>query len=571
MRLPGALFLAMFIVLLPLARLCAQGAFDVAEIVKRAKPWVVTIVTYDGSGKPLMQGSGFFIASGDLVTCRHVLRGAARASFHDPNNNQMEITGIVANNEDADLVKVRTMMVREGRGMGIPLGNSLPEEGEEVVIIGSPKGLEFTTSEGIVSALRKDEHVSTAIQVTAATSQGSSGSPVLNMRGEVIGIVESKYGSAENVTFVTPVSCLSAMHDETPTPLSVWSEGQGMAEPGAGTNSDEEGEIGTMKRMSKESSSQAKEYFEQKDYNKAMGLYTEAIMEYASNADAWLGAGLCYETTGDFAHAREALQNASELSPHSFDPLYQLGKSLYFTGYYEEASKYTLASLLLEPDDGSAWNDLARCYEAMDKDTLAIQAVDSAMKYATDVTESHAVLGEAYLHLRRFPAAEAEFDTAIKSERRPEYLVAQAEVYSYTERKERGRKLLLESLRTLIHQGSQHPDPNMLARLGGDLSHLGSYQEAMMTYRIGLMVDPENAVLHHDLGACFIHTDQPELAIAEYKESVRDDPTLIPAHVDLAMAELEFHHDRPAALVEYKALEKLDPKIAGQLLDKIGK
>lgn len=545
-------------------------AFDASEIVKRAKPWVVTIICYDASGHPYGQGSGFYISSGDLVTSHHVLAGAARAVVHDPNNNQMEILNIVADDPETDLVKAQTMMVREGAHNGIPLGTSLPEEGEEVIVIGSPKGLEFTTSEGIVSALRKSERVATAIQLTAATSPGSSGSPVLNMRGEVIGVVETKYGGAENVTFATPVSCLIALKDEQPTAFRTWSEGQHASE----TNEDSDSgntELSRMKHLSQESSDKGKASFDQKDYSKAMGLFSDAIIDYASNGDAWYGSGLCFELSHDFEHAVEAFQNASELLPLNVEPMYHLGQALFLTGHYADAAKAGQSCLSLEPDNGYAWCAVARCYESLNEDTLAINAIDSAFKYAPTVAESHALLGTIYLKQRHYTLAEDEIDTAIKAERSPEYLIPLAEVYSLTDRSNESHKLLLESLQLLTREGADYADPRLFERLGGDLAHGGSFQEAIMTLHLGLAMDPRNAVMHHDLGSCFMDTGQPDVAIGELKQSIRDNPSLASSHFDLGCDELKYHHDKAAALEEYKILQKLDPQMADQLLNTIGK
>jgi S1-C subfamily serine protease len=76
-------------------------------------------------------------------------------------------------------------------------------------VIGSPLGLQGSLSNGIVSAIRPDDkqhEVSMAgfIQITAPISPGSSGSPVLNMKGEVIGVATSSFGLAQNINFAIP-------------------------------------------------------------------------------------------------------------------------------------------------------------------------------------------------------------------------------------------------------------------------------------------------------------------------------------------------------------------------------
>ncbi len=81
---------------------------------------------------------------------------------------------------------------------------------------GSPLGLEKTLSDGIVSAIREIPGFGKVIQITAPISPGSSGSPVLNMQGEVIGIVTFQIVEGQNLNFAIPserIASLSLMEE----------------------------------------------------------------------------------------------------------------------------------------------------------------------------------------------------------------------------------------------------------------------------------------------------------------------------------------------------------------------
>jgi hypothetical protein len=86
----------------------------------------------------------------------------------------------------------------------LSLSKTVPEVGERIIVYGSPLGLENTVSDGIVSAIRDIPEFGKIIQITAPISPGSSGSPVLNMKGEVIGVASFQMIDGQNLNFAIP-------------------------------------------------------------------------------------------------------------------------------------------------------------------------------------------------------------------------------------------------------------------------------------------------------------------------------------------------------------------------------
>jgi serine protease Do len=174
------------LVLLLTASVSAQESLP--SLVKKVKPAVVAIATYDSSGEALMTGSGFFLRPGQVVTNLHVVRGAVRAEIKtlDGKGKVFPINGTLAVDEEGDLALLNVDMPLE-RARTSELASELPDEGEAIFVIGNPLKLEGSVSDGIVAAVREVPTSYRIIQITATISLVNSGSPVFNLRGEVLG------------------------------------------------------------------------------------------------------------------------------------------------------------------------------------------------------------------------------------------------------------------------------------------------------------------------------------------------------------------------------------------------
>lgn len=155
-------------------------------MIKRVETSIVVILTYDKGGRSIGQGSGFFVnETGDVVTSYHVLRQADRAEVKTMGGKVHPLVKVLAEDREGDLIRV-SVDLRGDAVHPLSISSSLPEVGERIVVIGTPFGLEKTVSDGIVSAIREIPEFGKIIQVTAPISPGSSGSPVLNMKGDYL-------------------------------------------------------------------------------------------------------------------------------------------------------------------------------------------------------------------------------------------------------------------------------------------------------------------------------------------------------------------------------------------------
>ncbi len=182
------------------------------SLIKRIKPSTVIIFAYDDKGEFLQLGSGFFISqNGDIITNYHVLQRASSAEIKTSGEKTYPITYIIAGDEQNDIIRL-SVNIPSQDVYPLSLSKAIPEVGERIIVYGSPLGWENTVSDGIVSAIRDIPDYGRVIQITAPISSGSSGSPVLNMQGEVIGVATFQSIEGQNLNFAIPSESIVSLN-----------------------------------------------------------------------------------------------------------------------------------------------------------------------------------------------------------------------------------------------------------------------------------------------------------------------------------------------------------------------
>ena len=179
------------------------------QVAQKAFRSTVLLVMEDANGQPLSLGSGFFVRSDQIATNLHVIEGATRGYAKlVGKETKFNIEGYTAIDEKRDLIILK---VTAFGTQVISLGNSdFAQVGETVYVVGNPRGLEGTFSDGIISSIRPVGN-DKIIQMTAPLSPGSSGGPVLNRRGEVIGVSVLTIRDGQNLNFAIPSNYLKTL------------------------------------------------------------------------------------------------------------------------------------------------------------------------------------------------------------------------------------------------------------------------------------------------------------------------------------------------------------------------
>jgi hypothetical protein len=183
------------------------------KVFKENYKAVVTIITFDRYGSRLRLGSGFIAKSdGTVITNRHVIEGARIVKVKISNKWYKGRPVYIGKSSDVAIIKVDNFA---GKLPVVQLGDSTKVTiGEKVYVIGNPAGLEKSLSDGIISGIRRIKNMRQEfIQFTAPISPGSSGGPVFNKDGQVIGIAtasmdDEMLNMIQNLNLATPIEAI---------------------------------------------------------------------------------------------------------------------------------------------------------------------------------------------------------------------------------------------------------------------------------------------------------------------------------------------------------------------------
>ena len=182
----------------------------------------------------------------------------------------------------------------------LSIARSTPQQGERVFVIGNPRGLEGTVSDGIVSALRRFKESGYMIQITAPISPGSSGSPVVNLRGEVIGVATAAIEGGQNLNFAIPSSKIVALDPFAHVLPYVPRQGA--------ENTDD-----AKRRSANKLYDQGNQLFSRGSYERALSLFERAIDADPNFAQAWIGIGIVKFKQEKFKDVVLSLNHALQL------------------------------------------------------------------------------------------------------------------------------------------------------------------------------------------------------------------------------------------------------------------
>ena len=327
----------------------AFGEVNLPELVRRVKPSVVAIATFDQKGEALSTGSGFFLRSGQVLTNLHVLRGAYRAEIRtlEGKGRVYAVKGVLSTDDEGDLA-VLSVDIPAERSRPLEISTVLPEDGERIFVIGNPLRLEGSVSDGIVSAVREVPSLGRIIQVTAPVSHGNSGSPLFNTKGQVIGVITIRVINGENINLAIEASRIAQM---PPRKFEMLPE-----LVARNTQKDSaEAVAASLYRSGLDSMWLG-------NYDGALGFFENAVNKDPRRAEAWIQVGFCKTKQGKTEDAIRAYQQALQLRPNSAEVYNKLGDAHFYAGRFSDAIDAYKQAVRLQPRASEAYYNLALTY-----------------------------------------------------------------------------------------------------------------------------------------------------------------------------------------------------------------
>jgi tetratricopeptide (TPR) repeat protein len=430
------------------------------DLVRRIKPSAVAVETFDVRGEKLSRGSGFFIEADRIVTNRHVIEGAYRAEIHSASGAVYPVKSVLAVDAEGDLAVLKidspVTYIRP-----LPLDKTSPQEGESIVVIGNPLGLEGSVTNGIVSAVRDIPTFGRIIQITAAISAGSSGSPVVNMQGQVIGIATLQITGGQSVNFAIPSERISQLQIATPMSLSELVVASSRNKRAKAVQFFRDG----LSFLSKD------------DCEKALAAFAKAVESDSNYAEAWAQSGFCNEKLGKHAEALEASKKAVSLRPSS-ESYFNIGLANFYLKQYKDAVDGYRQAIKLDPyNSADAYYALGLAYRDWGKPDEEIQAYKQAIKLRPDYTIAYERLGTRYLRSKKFAEA--------------------VEIF---------RQL------SALKPGDAIAPNNM----GEAYLELNRLNEAQESFRQAIRLKPDFGKAYYNLGKCLLAIGNREAALEQY-------------------------------------------------------
>jgi S1-C subfamily serine protease len=203
---------SVLLVAMAFPRIAPAQTLKPEEIYQKLLPSIVTIQVVNSHDEHFVGAAFLAFSNGIAVTSWHVISDATNVSARFAGGQPLSVLGLIDKDEKHDLALIRLDVTNHPL---VQLNTNFPAIGSRACVIGAPKGFEFSITDGLLSQIQTVDGYD-QFQVSCPISGGNSGGPLINDRGEVIGITSWTKRDAQNLSFATPARFLAGLNPSLP-------------------------------------------------------------------------------------------------------------------------------------------------------------------------------------------------------------------------------------------------------------------------------------------------------------------------------------------------------------------
>lgn len=329
---------------------------SIVEMISEKEQAVVKIAMHTSSGFDRDRGTGFFIEeSGVVITNYHVVadswhKGLVDFYIQTIDGNIYERDSILGYNPVADVFVFSIKNTKHSKFKHLSVNYCFAPKGQEIFLIGHPADFNWLYSPGYITGILSDKDSLKDYVFDAAILPGSSGSPLLNQNGEVIGIAKATYGNSARFNIATRSSFFKQLipyptKEEKKTPDNIVTEN----EIPSSINNEDSDQFSEENYDSMDKNYKNDDYCsnmmrgeqkeKSKDYFAAVNAFKIASVDKRFNEDLWVRLSRLYYKIGDYTNTIYSANRALSIEPRNIDALNIIGKCLYEQKKYIKAKR----------------------------------------------------------------------------------------------------------------------------------------------------------------------------------------------------------------------------------------
>jgi len=577
---------------------------EALKILENNRAGIISITAYGDKKQIVGEGSGFVLENGVIATSYLLISQASAVEGKNFQGKKVKIDGILAVDKNLFIALLKT----KGKEQALTLGNSDDwKMDNKVLVIGSNEAGEIAVFEGTVTKLQELRPNQKIIDTSFSLPEKSSGGPVLDTKGQVLGVT---IVPEAGLKFIIPSNPLKTLPKKAEIKFKNWqhedylstTEGAFLAGK-ISSLLDETGKaekyLEKVVKVNPENigaqSLLASVFTRQRNYEAAISAYKKVIELDGNRDDAYYGLGLVYLSMRRFGEAIQPLEKAIQLNLDNKEAYFHIGSA------YEELKDFSKAAESYEKyvnsdpkKPGPAYSRLGFCRFELGQFEAAAAAFQEALKENPKDLAMNERLAKSYQNSGQYEKAEEVYKylAQLSPEYTLNYYRTILRMYDDAKMNERAvatakkvveltpgdsdslynlgyiytkQKKYREAIETFKKAIEIRPDfEYAYLTLGQCYIELQQWSKCIETYSKYLELTPDNAEIWHTIAVCYMKLNKFESALDPLQKAIELRPDFGVAYYNLGISYLNLHDNRSAREV-YRKLMNIDANWAAKL------